>query len=133
MSDVTPSETETAWVTRVLGVAVSSGGAGAGSGEVRGLDVWQAARTKAIATLGALEAAFRKMDEPEVDDAIILLRAIRANLTEAPVTWRQVDELRRYLTDDDIIDDAEEPNGFGIIVVLREPLLAALDEVSPVS
>ena len=133
MFDVKPSETGTAWVTRVLGVAVSAGGAGAGSGQVRGLDVWQAARTKAIGTLTALEAAFRKMDEPEVDDAVILLRAIRANLTEAPATWRQVDELRRYLSEDDIIDDAEEPNGLGVIVLLREPLLAALDEVWPVS
>jgi len=133
MPDVTPSESETAWVTRVLGVPLSGGGAGAGSGQIRGLDVWQAARTKAIGTLSALEAAFRKMDEPEVDDAIILLRAIRANLTEAPVTWRQVDELRRYLSDDEIIDDAEEPNGFGIIVSLREPLLTALDVVWPVS
>ena len=87
---------------------------------------WQAARATAMTSLRALEAAVRGMDVPERDRAVILLRAIQANLTEAPTTPRQVAELQRYIETDDIIAEAEDPNGFGITVALRQPLLAAL-------
>ncbi len=87
---------------------------------------WQAARATAMTSLRALEAAVRRMDVPERDRAVILLRAIQANLTEAPTTPRQVAELQRYIETDDIIAEAEDPNGFGITVALRRPLLAAL-------
>ncbi|HVB67308.1 MAG TPA: hypothetical protein VNE67_05555, partial [Acetobacteraceae bacterium] len=87
---------------------------------------WQAARATAMTSLRALEAAVRRMDVPERDRAVILLRAIQANLTEAPTTPRQVAELQRYIETDDIIAEAEDPNGFGITVALRQPLLAAL-------
>lgn len=112
-----------AWVQRVLGIVVGVATPAAG------MEAWRSARSSALASLKALEGAFRAMDEPEVDSAIILLRAIASNLTERPETRRQVDELRRYINTDDIIDDAEEPNGFGITVSLREPLLAALDQL----
>ncbi|MGH7041772.1 MAG: hypothetical protein ACREFY_06540 [Acetobacteraceae bacterium] len=87
---------------------------------------WQAARATAMTSLRTLEAAVRQMDVPERDRAVILLRAIQANLTEAPATPRQVAELQRYIETDDIIAEAEDPNGFGITVALRRPLLAAL-------
>lgn len=87
---------------------------------------WQAARATAMTSLRTLEAAVRRMDVPERDRAVILLRAIQANLTEAPTTPRQVAELQRYIETDDIVAEAEDPNGFGITVALRQPLLAAL-------
>ncbi len=118
-------DAQAAWVLRVLGIVVS------GADPVAGMEAWRSARSAALASLKALEGAFRAMDEPEVDSAVILLRAIASNLTERPKTRRQVDELRRYIETDDIIDDAEEPNGFGITVLLREPLLAALDQLHP--
>jgi hypothetical protein len=93
---------------------------------LEGMAGWQAARGVALASLKVLEGAFRKMKEPETDRAIILLRAIQANLTEAPTTPAQVTELENYLTTDRIIQEAEMPNGFGFKVALREPLLAAL-------
>ena len=71
----------------------------------------------------------RKSPHPKKDAAIILVRAIRANLTEAPGTPQQVDELERYLKTDAIIVAAETPNVFGIQIALRTPLLQALTAV----
>ena len=91
---------------------------------------WSAARTQAISALNAVVAEVSKMDFVDAPAAIILLRAIAANLTEAPATRAQVDELRRYLNEDENVAEAEEPNGFGIELALRAPLLAALDGVA---
>ncbi len=115
-----PDDPGAAWVARVLGVTVSPR---AVSPALAG---WQGARMQAITTLRALEAAIRTMEVPQRDPAIILVRAIAANLTESPVTVAQQAALRRYLETDDIIAEAEDPNGFGITVRLRAPLLAAL-------
>jgi len=95
-----------------------------------GMAGWQAARGTALASLKALEGAFRDMKEPETDRAIILLRAIQANLTAAPTTPAQVKELETYIKTDRIIQEAEMPNGFGFKVELRDPLLAALAGLS---
>ena len=125
------------WVTRVLGFSFSAGPGAAESPPMEtdpsdtaapnGMAVWKAARAKAISALQALESAIRDMKDPESDAAIILLRAIRANLTVEPATSRQVDELERYIMTDDIIEEAQDPNGFGFEVELRAPLLAALE------
>ncbi|RRS04808.1 hypothetical protein EIP75_07415 [Aquabacterium soli] len=87
---------------------------------------WTRARTAALAQLLALEKAIRGMNDPEGDAAIILVKAIQANLTARPATRQAVAELERYITTDDIIDEAQGPNGFGLTVELRRPLLAAL-------
>jgi hypothetical protein len=89
----------------------------------------EGARAAALATLKQLEKAYRGFDHPDADEGIILLRAIQANLTPEPATKQQVDELENYIAGDDILVEAEEPNGFGIAVKLREPLLAALASV----
>lgn len=87
---------------------------------------WTRARTAALAQLLALEKAIRGMNDPEGDAAIILVKAIQANLTARPATRQAIAELERYITTDDIIDEAQGPNGFGLTVELRSPLLAAL-------
>lgn len=115
----TPDE-KTAWLARVLGVTLPHATGPAA------LATWQRARTAAIGDLNALADKVAGLDHPQRDQAIILLRAVRANLTEAPVSPRQQAELRRYLETDDVIDEAEAPNGLGITVILRTPLLAAL-------
>ena len=94
-----------------------------------GMSQWKAARGTAVTSLTMLEAAMRKSPHPKKDAAIILVRAIRANLTEAPGTPQQVDELERYLKTDAIIVAAETPNVFGIQIALRTPLLQALTAV----
>jgi hypothetical protein len=115
------------WIKRFLNIDVPTGGATAPTG----MAAWKAARGKAVASLHAVAAEVRKLDFERAPEAFILLRAIAANLTEEPATPEQVMELRRYLEDDDIIDEAEEENGFGIEILLREPLLAALDGLAP--
>jgi hypothetical protein len=87
---------------------------------------WTKARDVAVKSLTQLEKAIRGMNDPLGDSAIMLVRAIRANLTVTPDTENKVIELQNYLTTDPIIDDAELENGFGIDVQLRTPLLAAL-------
>jgi hypothetical protein len=142
VGETSVSDAKAAWLQRVLGVTAAPT-AQARDNEMAGvtgtstptspsrrpadaLAGWQAARATAMTTLRALEAAVRQMDVPERDRAVILLRAIQANLTEAPATPRQVAELQRYIETDDIVAEAEDPNGFGITVALRQPLLAAL-------
>jgi hypothetical protein len=88
---------------------------------------WQAARGAVVAQLGKLCNAIKATRDPQANPAIILVRAIQANLSTEPDSLRSVAELERYLRTDDIIDEAESPNGFGIQVSIREPLLGALD------
>ena len=114
------------WVTRVLGYRFPSVAAVQPGGSAGAMTGWQAARSTALASLKALEGAFRAMKQPQTDRAILLLRAIQANLTAEPATPAQVEELERYLSTDRIIEEAEMPNGFGFKVELRVPLLAAL-------
>lgn len=77
--------------------------------------------------LKQLEKAIRGMRDPKGDQAIILVKAISANLTAAPETMNDVGELRRNFATDRVIGIAERPNGFGIDVKIRAPLTARLD------
>jgi hypothetical protein len=123
------------WLQRVLGVGGPSSSSVSTATESdddqlqNALAGWTKVRTKAMGSLRALEGAIRGMNHPAGDKAIILVKAITANLTETPDTKNRIAELRKYLQTDRIIEEAEEPNGFGINVDLREPLLEALEEV----
>lgn len=121
-------ETEKAeWLQRVLGVAAAARPTtGSSPGLDQALAGWQAARGTAIGALKALEGAFRTIEHPARDKAIILLKAVQANLTAAPTTPQQIKELAAWLNTDDVITEAEMPNGFGLKVELRRPLLLAL-------
>ncbi len=88
-----PVETKSEWVERVLGFRLPT----AAQAPPDGLTAWRTVRVAALGSLKALESAFRGMKEPETDRAIILLRAIQANLTEAPRTPAQVGELETYI------------------------------------
>lgn len=113
---------KTAWVERVLGVSVA-GQSRSGGTAIAG---WKQARAEAVAQLRRLGRAIQAVEDPEADAAVILLEAIAKNLTPEPAHRRAVAELNRYLSTDDIITEAEMPNGYGIEVTLREPLLRAL-------
>jgi hypothetical protein len=101
----------------------------------RGADVgaalaqWQGARVAALGQLKALQGKISAMQHPRGNSAIILLRSIQANLSARPDTRRSVEALERYLQEDDVIAEAEAPNGFGLKVELRKPLLAALSSL----
>ena len=102
------------WVERVLGERMSDGAE------------WRSARAAAISSIRSLLAAIKGSGQPNSDRAEMLLRAIAANLTAAPRTASARDDLIYYLSTDDIIEAAETANIFGVKIVLRSPLLAAL-------
>jgi hypothetical protein len=122
-----------AWVKDVLDVDLPEGQSGADA-LAAAQQGWAATRASVIATLRRLEGAIRAMKDPLSTPAIILIKSITMNLTAQPATKQQVAELRRYVETDTILEDAEEPNGFGIAVDIRKPLaaaLAALDKAMP--
>jgi hypothetical protein len=130
MSDAGNRSAKDAWVSRVLGVDVAADGtattATAPPSRTRAAEQWGTARETVLETLKDLEMSIRSMNDPLGNDAIILVKAIAANLTAAPQTPQQIGELKRYLQTDSIIDDAESPNGFGIELHIRAPLMSAL-------
>lgn len=97
--------------------------------ELSALEKWKAARSEVTQALHALAKAIIGAKDPEAKEAIILIKAIGANLTESPDTLQKVSELERYLVTDDIIEEAESENGFGIEVNIREPLMSVLEEL----
>jgi len=101
------------------------------SGLDAALATWQRAREAVIDTLDDLSDALAAARYPESNKAIVLVRAIQANLVERPQSRRKADEIDRYLSTDEIIGHAEGRNGFGIQVRIREPLLAALATLKP--
>src|SRR5581483_6345971 len=66
---------------------------------------WQTARAAVQAQLKGLCDAIKAMKDPEADPAIILVRAIQANIVERLDSQQQVGELERYLQTDTIITE----------------------------
>jgi len=126
MSESANRSAQDAWVLRVLGVETKADPQVASAAPSRAAEQWETAREMVLATLNDLESSIRSMNDPLGNDAIILVKAIAANLTAAPRTPQQIDELKRYLQHDTIINDAESENGFGIKVEIRAPLMSAL-------
>jgi hypothetical protein len=91
------------------------------------LSAWSAAREQVIAQLRKAASGFATNKNPFARDAIIEIQSIIANLTAKPDTPQAVAELRRYLEQDDLIDDAENIPKDIATVVIRDPLLAALN------
>jgi hypothetical protein len=114
------------WLKNVLDVDLAGAPSGTDALAVA-QQGWATTRQSVIATLQRLEAAIRAMKDPLSTPAIILIKSITMNLTAQPATRQQVTELRRYIETDTILEDAEEPNGFGIAVDIRKPLAAALE------
>jgi hypothetical protein len=90
------------------------------------LALWTTERGKVIKDLQTLQGHITGMNHPDGDAAIILVKAILANLSTRPETAQSVAELERYITTDEIISEAEGPNGFGIKIDIRSGLLPAL-------
>jgi hypothetical protein len=128
---VATTDEKSRWITRVLGVTIGETAAGptapqAPAGVAAALAAWKAERLRAIAALNKLEVLVRATQHPERDAAVVLLRAIRANLTETPETAQQIAELKAYIRSDDIFATAEMPNVFGVRINIRIPLSEAV-------
>ena len=92
---------------------------------------WVRARAGVVASLDELSAAINGMEHSRAAEAVVMLRAIRANLTPKPDTLKSVNSLERYIETDSIIDEAEAANGFGIDIDIKDPLLEALAKLKP--
>lgn len=92
---------------------------------------WQAACTEVKAQLRKLQGEIVKAKEANSAKAVILLESVVKNLTATPSTQQSVAELERYLSDDDVITRAQEPNPWGFTVNVREKLLAVLVVLKP--
>ncbi len=96
------------------------------AGKDAGLATWQKARETAVASLRGVAAKVAATKDPDAGPVIIVLQSIIKNLTASPATPQQVNELEKYLRDDDVITAAEEvPSEYGTLHI-RKPLLEAL-------
>jgi hypothetical protein len=91
---------------------------------------WKKIRLEVRKNLTALGAAIAGAEDPDAREAVIKIRALLAQISESPDNARSVAEVRRYLETDDIIDDIESPNPFGIKIDIRKSLLAALAPIT---
>jgi hypothetical protein len=112
-----------AWVRRVLNPPMMRPESAAGASPI---EQWQAARRLVIGQIGVLMRAIEAEGDPNGGRAVILLRAVAANLTAVPDA-RGVAELARFITADDIVAAADAPNRFGIALGIRAQLEPALD------
>jgi hypothetical protein len=119
MAEITQARRD--WVVRVLGLGLAK--------PSHALQTWHTQREAAVGRLKSLAAAIAGSRDAEAPDAIILIQAIIKNLTPQPDTQQKVIQLEKWLQTDDILEDAEAPNPFGVEVAIRQPLLAALADL----
>jgi hypothetical protein len=118
------SPEQRAWIERVLGIQFDLM-----VGLNRALKAWEAELASVIQQIRALGSAIKAAEDPEADEAISLLESIVENLRRRPDSANAVRELEDYLIAEDLIDEAERPNGFGVTVAIRAPLSNALEAV----
>lgn len=85
------------------------------------LQEWRQARGAAVTHLKALTKEVADARLPETSTAIIQMSAVLKNLSAEPRTAQQVQELLRYLNEDDIVLDVCDIDGD-----IRTPMLNAL-------
>ncbi|WP_207478244.1 hypothetical protein [Arenibaculum pallidiluteum] len=115
-----------AWVERVLGYHLDASGQHFAQDVAAAQKAWQAACASALAQLRGLRAAIASAEDPEGPQAIVQLEEIMDALSPVLGTRQEVEGLERYLATDAIVEDAENPNGFGTPVSIRDRLLPVL-------
>ena len=118
-------------------VRVGRGAPGEGTAEDRapaGLEAaraaWRTGRAEAVGQLTKVRDAIKAIKYEDSPKAVILLESIMKNLTPEPADLQAVEELRRYLATDEVIDRAHALTAFGVIINFRERLLAVLATLS---
>jgi hypothetical protein len=96
------------------------------AGIAAALQGWTKAREVALVRLRQLATAINATKDPDTREAMIRLQAVTKNLTPQPATPQAVDELQRYLRDDEVFEDLAAPNPFGLDLAIAPALLDAL-------
>ncbi len=84
------------------------------------------ARGQVLGQLDLLAKAVQASKHAKMDEALIEIRGVRANLSANPDTLRAAREVERYLESDDVVADLDGPNPYGIDVGLQKTLLRAV-------
>ncbi|RZL11200.1 MAG: hypothetical protein EOP40_03585 [Rubrivivax sp.] len=84
------------------------------------------ARGQVLGQLDLLAKAVQASRHEKMDEALIEIRGVRANLSANPDTLRTAREVERYLESDDVVADLDGPNPYGIDVGLQKTLLRAV-------
>ena len=118
-----------------LGYSVVAGGEGIDGGADSSNDLeaalaaWKKARSRVFGSLKELGRTVVTIQDPEAKEALIMLKAVQANISEKPDSLRKIQELERYVTTDDVVAEIQEPNPFGIEVDITDPLMNALGTI----
>ena len=113
----------------VLGLLRPKAGGQAGQGggidrKQAALEQWRAVRLDAITMLRTLANEAAAAKDPESAKAVLETNAVIRNLTADPASAQQVQELKQWLANDDVVADV-----CAMDRDIRVPLLAALATV----
>jgi len=82
---------------------------------------WRTERQAVVTRLRGLAARANKSTHVAAQQAFIEIQSLVKQLARDPLTLRQVNELERWLSQDDVVGDIDD-----LAVKIRAPLLAAL-------
>lgn len=99
-------------------------GGGSSAGKDEAMDLWKTRRAAAVTSLKTVATRVATAKHASSGKAIIELQAVIKNLTAEPATLQQVNELQRWLADDDVVTDVCE-----LAEDIRTPLLGALTQL----
>ncbi|WP_457392729.1 hypothetical protein [Roseateles sp. P5_E1] len=102
----------------------SGGSSGSGKSAAQAMDEWKTRRAAAVNSLKSVATKVANAKHASSAKAIIELQAVIKNLTAEPATLQQVNELQRWLADDDVVADVCE-----LAEDIRTPLLGALSQL----
>jgi hypothetical protein len=107
-------------------IAALLAGPGGGSAGEAALAAWQRSRAQVVKSLNVVAQDIAKARHASSAKAILEIKAVLANLTAAPTTERQVDELETWLANDEVVADICD-----LADDFRAPLLEALADLRP--
>ena len=92
------------------GQPAPGGGAGSKPSKEAALATWRSVRAGVIATLKILAAEAAAEKDSESTKAVLETQAVIKNLSADPDTAQEVEELKHWLADDDVVSDVHIPN-----------------------
>lgn len=90
----------------------------------KAMDDWKVRRAKAVASLKDVAGKIAASKHASATRAILEIQAVMKNITAEPATLQQVNELRKWLSSDDVVNDVCE-----LASDVRTPLLIPLERM----